>query len=302
MDVLNFFSKGKLLLTSEYFVLDGALALAVSTKVGQSLTVEKLNPNDNCIIWNAKHQDNLWLEVKLDLCTLKIISTNNEEATSFVQKLLNSILVLAPSFLGNFGSCFIETNLQFPANYGLGSSSTLINNIANWARVDAFQLNELALGGSGYDIAVAKENSSILYKNMPKREVEKVVFQPVFSDELLFIHLNQKQDSREGIKMYQAKEKNISLIEEFSSLTQKILQAKNIEEFSNDMEIHEQKLSSFLEIPTVKSQFFQDCPVFVKSLGAWGGDFVLSRKFPNYQQYFTSKGFTDIWDWADLVG
>ena len=39
----NFYSKGKLLLTGEYLVLDGAKALALPTKKGQSLLVEKNN-------------------------------------------------------------------------------------------------------------------------------------------------------------------------------------------------------------------------------------------------------------------
>ena len=41
MNATYFFSKGKLLLTSEYFVLDGALSLAIPTKLGQDLLVEK---------------------------------------------------------------------------------------------------------------------------------------------------------------------------------------------------------------------------------------------------------------------
>ncbi len=36
----TFRSNGKLLLTAEYLVLDGARAIALPTKLGQSLTVE----------------------------------------------------------------------------------------------------------------------------------------------------------------------------------------------------------------------------------------------------------------------
>ena len=31
----------------------------------------------------------------------------------------------------------VTTKLDFPKNWGLGTSSTLINNIAQWAQVDA---------------------------------------------------------------------------------------------------------------------------------------------------------------------
>jgi mevalonate kinase len=37
----TFYSNGKLLITGEYLVLDGAKALALPTKFGQNLTVEE---------------------------------------------------------------------------------------------------------------------------------------------------------------------------------------------------------------------------------------------------------------------
>ena len=39
---MEFYSNGKLLLTGEYLVLDGANAFAVPTKFGQNLIVEKI--------------------------------------------------------------------------------------------------------------------------------------------------------------------------------------------------------------------------------------------------------------------
>lgn len=68
------------------------------------------------------------------------------------------------------------------------------------------------------------------------------------------------------------------------------------------MLIHEQKISNFLEIPTVKARFFADCPVFVKSLGAWGGDFVMSSKFDGFKEYFWGKDFNTIFEWQDIIG
>ena len=37
-------------------------------------------------------------------------------------------------------------------------------NLAKWAGIDAFELNEISLGGSGYDIAVAMEGTPVLYQ------------------------------------------------------------------------------------------------------------------------------------------
>ena len=67
------------------------------------------------------------------------------------------------------------------------------------------------------------------------------------------------------------------------------------------MVLHENKLSKFIKIETVKEKYFKDCPVFVKSLGAWGGDFVLSAKFGDYKNYFLERGFDNIYEYNDLV-
>jgi len=91
------------------------------------------------------------------------------------------------------------------------------------------------------------------------------------------------------------------LINDYSKLTKKIVNSQNLEEFSNLMTIHEQNLSDFLGIPTVKEKYFQNCPSFVKSLGAWGGDFVLTSKFGDYIKYFNGLGFTKIFAWKDLI-
>ena len=39
MEKQTFYSNGKLLLTGEYLVLNGAVALAIPTKFGQTLTI-----------------------------------------------------------------------------------------------------------------------------------------------------------------------------------------------------------------------------------------------------------------------
>ena len=67
------------------------------------------------------------------------------------------------------------------------------------------------------------------------------------------------------------------------------------------MLIHEQKISNFLEIPTVKDRFFADCPVFVKSLGAWGGDFVLAISKENPTDYFKAKGFEVVIPYSKMI-
>ena len=295
------FSPGKLMLTSEYVAVDGALVLAIPTKLGQELFYTENEDRKSLIFWEAYHQNRLWLKATIDYKNWKILETNDSKASEFILKTLKNVQNLSEIKLKSDTSYHIKTNLQFPSDFGLGSSSTLMNNLAEWANIDPFILNEISLGGSGYDVAVAKEKSAVLYSRFPERVYETIDFQPNFKVELIFIHLNQKQDSREGISHYRSKPTSTELINDYSKLTKKIVNSQNLEEFSELMTIHEQKLSDFLETPTVKEKYFQDCPSFVKSLGAWGGDFVLASKFGDYQDYFKQRGFSKIFSWKDLI-
>lgn len=299
---MRIFSPGKLMLTSEYVAVDGALVLAIPTKLGQELFYTENEDRKSLIFWEAYHQNQLWLKSTIDYNNWKILETNDSKASEFILKTLKNVQNLSEIKLKSDTSYHIKTNLQFPSDFGLGSSSTLMNNLAEWANIDPFILNEISLGGSGYDVAVAKEKSAILYSRFPERVYETIDFQPSFKDELIFIHLNQKQDTREGISHYRSMPTSTELINDYSALTKKIVNSQNLEEFSELMTIHEQKLSDFLETPTVKEKYFQDCPSFVKSLGAWGGDFVLASKFGDYQDYFKQRGFSKIFSWKDLIG
>lgn len=295
------FSPGKLMLTSEYFAIDGALVLAVPTKLGQEFFFEEKEDGKSLILWEAYHQNTPWLKVVIDYKTWQILETNIPSSAEFITKTLQNVQQLSNSKFKTDLTYYLKTNLQFPADYGLGSSSTLMNNLAEWAEIDPFYLNTISLGGSGYDIAVAKEKSAVLFQSKPEIKYGKVDFNPSFKNELIFIHLNQKQDSREGINLYKSKKKSPELVSEFSDLTKKILLCNELESFSELMMIHEHKIADFLKISTVREKFFSDCPSFVKSLGAWGGDFVMSAKFGDYKNYFWEKGFPTVLEWENII-
>lgn len=295
------FSPGKLLLTSEYTVLDGALALAVPTKPGQEFFYEEKPDGNSTVHWEAYHQDKLWLSAEIDYQRWQVLDANIPESAAFILNVLKNVQKFSTEKFQSNSDYYLKTNLQFPPDFGLGSSSTLMNNLAEWANIDPFVLNEESLGGSGYDVAVAMEKSALLYQLFSERKIETLTYNPAFKDKLIFIHLNQKQDSREGIRLYRSKEKSADLIHFFSNITKQVVGADSINHFSELMTVHEARLSEFLGLPTVKEKLFPDCHVFVKSLGAWGGDFVMSRKFSGFEDYFSEKGFTTILNWDSLI-
>ena len=175
----TFYSNGKLLLTSEYLVLDGAKALALPTKFGQDLTVE--DGANQEIHWTSFDYDHdIWFESELSFHDIKAkVSFENQPEKTTLIRILHEAFLLHPNYLNNSDGYQIETQLGFPRKWGLGTSSTLINNIAQWLQIDAFTLLKNSFGGSGYDIACAQNDTAILYRlhdGQPK--IEKISFEP----------------------------------------------------------------------------------------------------------------------------
>jgi len=116
------------------------------------------------------------------------------------------------------------------------------------------------------------------------------------------LYLNQKQSSKTAITHYLNKQvkvgQNISAI---NQLTSQIVQTQNVTDFALLLEKHEVLLSKILEVQTVKEAYFSDFKGIVKSLGAWGGDFVLVVSKENPKAYFESKGFSTLLPFADMV-
>lgn len=303
----SFFSHGKLLLTGEYLVLDGAKALAIPTLKGQEMKVDML-PGSGNIHWTAKDVNgNIWLNFSFILQESHLIpvamgTLDTSPEVLVLKKILENALVLNPHFLNNQSDYEIITLLQFPNDWGLGSSSTLITNIANWAEVDAMTLFFNSFEGSGYDVAVAKEAAPIIYELENKNPKWKVVnFNPSFTNELYFVHLDKKQNSRDEIANYKAKTKPASAqIEHVSSLTTQTLECQNLEIFEKLMTEHETVISQILGIIPIKQRLFSDYPGGIKSLGAWGGDFILATG-KEAKTYFKNKGFDTVLSWKEMV-
>lgn len=306
----RFYSNGKLLITGEYVVLDGARALAVPAKFGQDLIVEPIKEPQ--LIWASfTSTGECWFEAIFDLPKLRLAQAtfnsaeegSNEKIAETLSDLLTEAKRLNPEFLNTDDGFVIKTHLTFPRDWGLGSSSTLINNIAQWAEVDPYTLLWNAFSGSGYDIACAKSDTPIFYQidnNSPI--IETSHFDPPFKERLFFVHLNQKQNSREGIARFKEKRGNISKeIDRISEISKEISITNEIQVFELLIKEHEEIISKIIELPTVKERLFPDYYGEIKSLGAWGGDFVLVTGNENTPDYFKQKGYSTILSYSEMV-
>ncbi len=297
------------MLTGEYLVLDGATALAVPAKFGQDLTVEHVEGNQ--LIWSSfTVTGECWFEAVFELPKIRLVNatfnSNQEGSNEFIAETLQGLLQEAKKinsdFLSSDQGLHIKTHLTFPRDWGLGSSSTLINNIAQWANVDPFTLLWNAFSGSGYDIACAMHNTSILYRLENKEPIVDLWdFNPSFKDQLFFIHLNQKQNSREGIQRYRGQKVRKELFDRISDLTFMMAKAEGLPQFEHFMKEHELLVSSIIQLPTVKESLFPDYFGEVKSLGAWGGDFVLATGDERTSDYFKRKGYGTVLPYSEMV-
>lgn len=300
----TFYSNGKLLITGEYLVLDGAKAFALPTKFGQNLIIEETE--GQIIHWKSVDRDgSIWFED-----TIPFLSIVRKERFDDAKNIKNTLIeILHEAYLMNTDFIIsskgytIRTELTFPKFWGLGTSSTLINNIAQWLEIDAFELLKRSFGGSGYDLACAQNNSPILYQLVNENPVvEKVNFNPDFTDKIFFVYLNKKQNSKSAIASYYGQQVNVqNTLETINSITKRVIEAITLKEFALAIQNHEIELSNILELPTVKEALFPEFDGVIKSLGAWGGDFVMCISIKNPTDYFMAKGFDTVIPYGEMI-
>jgi len=309
----HFYSNGKLLLTGEYVVLDGALSFALPTKYGQALTIKELD--SPVILWTSlDEKGETWFHTSLQLeffrnpeveipNEVENLFTSTDKVSKMLLKILLEAKRLNPNFLNGKMGYEVHTTLSFPRDWGLGSSSTLISNIAQWANVDPYALLSETFNGSGYDIACAQHNRPIIYQiKRGERFIKEIEFIPPFKDDLFFVHLNRKQNSREGITRYKKQEfDKETLINKISELTEECICCTEITRFKELMNIHELLLADILNLTPVKEKLFPDFEGSIKSLGAWGGDFVLAIGDKNTPEYFINKGYKTVIPFAKMI-
>ena len=310
----SYHSHGKFLLTGEYLVLKGALALALPLEFGQSLEVEGLESNNNQLRWEAFRPEGKWFSVTINRENLGVCSADDPDKAMRLSEILQAVKQLNPkAFEGN--DLRFTTRLDFDPNWGLGSSSTLIANLARWADVNPYELLKLTFGGSGYDIACATAEGPIYYQvktevpepvEGPSPLVKPIDFQPSFADHLFFIYQGQKQSSSKEIKAFLAQANPVGLqkdIEAVSEISRAVPKCENLDEFALLMQCHERIIARCIGQEPVQKRF-PDFEGVLKSLGAWGGDFILAATEWNESQvraYFKEKNMGVVFNYDNLV-
>jgi mevalonate kinase len=307
LDSKTWHSNGKLLLTGEFLVLEGAKALAVPINKGQDLLIQQKPTTDFPVLeWRAYEKDSPWFQATFHLPELVIIKTSDKKLAIDLQRLLAELQKMSSLFLDGSRSIQAESNLEFDREFGFGSSSTLVSNLAHWANIDPFLLQRTVLGGSGYDIACARSNKPLLYQLVNNEPViQEINLSFPFQKQLYFVYLGKKQRTSKSIEVFRQKAHySENEISEISEISENLHGLQKMDEFEYLLDTHEKIMATVLGIKPVKQRFFNDHKGIVKSLGAWGGDFVLiTRHIPeeDFKNYLKQKGFNTIYSWDELV-
>ncbi|NLC49697.1 MAG: hypothetical protein GX762_04930 [Bacteroidales bacterium] len=300
----KYHANGKLLITGEYLVLKGALALAVPLNKGQSLSVT--SSKEPGLNWRAKSLEGLWFEVKFDE-QLMILESTDYKKSENLQLMLRKAIEQNPSIPEKLNYCSVTTQLEFDVNWGWGSSSTLLHLLEQWLEIDPYRLMDETIGGSGYDIACAAANQPLFYRRTKGEhpQITAVSFHPPFIQQMGIVYLNKKQNSSTQVKSFlESTSHNEDLIKEISALSKEFTTVQELDRFMKLMQQHEKIIAKATGLTPVQQLLYPDYKGAIKSLGAWGGDFALflsEDSFTTNKQWFQSKGYPVVMPFEEVI-
>jgi len=284
-------------------VLKGAKALAIPTLKGQHLTVEESNKNQ--ITWRSlDQQGEEWLSVNFSTEKLNIEAASDMPLATKLQSILLYVADQKPELFSQ--ALNLSTQLDFDRSWGWGTSSSLISLLSQWSGVDGHDILKNTIGGSGYDVACAQAEGPIFFELDNDRPiVSKAPIPKFFIDNLYLVYLGKKQKSSDAISEFEKRgEVDEDLIRQVNRLTQMVAKSADLGTFCACLQELERLTGDFLNRQPVQEQFFKTLPGAAKSLGAWGGDFVLlATPWPQtkVEELCNDLGFSTVLNFKQTV-
>ncbi|TVR69266.1 MAG: hypothetical protein EA408_12815 [Marinilabiliales bacterium] len=328
----SWFSRGKLMLTGEYVVLKGAAALALPVKFGQGLEWWG-DRSSRKLEWDTFVKGEKWFSAVFTVSAngYEVESSSDAGRAGFIVKILNAAARLTHDPLPAGRA---ESSVGFDMGWGLGSSSTLISNIAWLFDVNPFALHFSVSRGSGYDIACARSDMPLVYRLENSRSMpvyRHVAFDPPFSGDLYFAYTGRKQDSAgsvDGFLSGAGKKKSVpdKVLNRISEITTAVTEVTDTDSFAGLLKEHDSLIRPYTgaEHPAgggfggtehlaggilagaehPARDIFAGFPGYVKPLGAWGGDFVMLTWKDGYRELkklLEQKGIDVVFPWDKII-
>ncbi|MFO8053812.1 MAG: GYDIA family GHMP kinase [Bacteroidales bacterium] len=286
-----FYSRGKFLLTAEYLVMAGADAIVLPLNKGQSLSCT--SHNDKHLLWISRYQEDIWFRAVFDPASFKIIESSDMERAIYISEILRTAATLSKK-VKTLENKKIITDLEFHPDWGMGSSSTLMVNLSQFFDIQAFEMHSKLSKGSGFDIAAAMSNFPFRYRlKKNKREIMPTPLPQLFYDHAFFVYTGQKADSNMAAEEFHQNKQDWKMpVKYINEISAQLTEVKSVTELSRIIGEHEAFLSDILGLPSPVKRF-ADYPYGMKSLGAWGGDFIMAihpRGKTEVEHYFKQKG------------
>ncbi len=316
----SFYAPGKILLVGEYTVTKGFEGLAVPVKSGQWMDVWEFDSPGNAedrFIFNALDSRGAsWFSESFDISNLKSNSLETNAVKSNVtdenfennESHLSKLLALVPESFWKSGKSYrFETRLEFDRSSGLGSSSTFVQLMSNYFKLDPFQVQDLVFGGSGYDVAIAAVQKPLIYwRNEQGVHFRQWKLNSELTKDWKVVFLGNKVNSRTSTSQVSDMLEDLSNDENYRMQIQKIIEivrdAQELMALETGIEMYQMFLSQLLGMVTPYTYFgVKPLPRGVcKWLGAWGGDMLLVNSVV-WDAYYSLWNGCEVKNWNDLV-
>ncbi len=274
------------MLAGEYLALYGLETFAFPVKYGQKLTVWESESEGSELKWSSiNYLGDTWFTAEIDTGSVLEKTTDNATVSGRICELIQTARDLNPKFLLK-GKYRVEIELEFDQAFGLGTSSTLVSLIAQWANVDALVLQEKVFGGSGYDAAVSRVQKPLIYWKSDKNKPNWALWQmdSELSKNWFLCFPGVKVNSRRSLKEVKEKLELIStdsfMMAQLDNILQQIKSSDTADAMELSLEIWQAFIAQSLGLKTA----YQNLKIdqikggLCKYLGAWGGDVILVNK------------------------
>lgn len=286
------------MLCGEYAVLCGALAIAFPTKFRQCMEVE-YRPGTGLIHWQSYDFEGFqWLRCSFhpdDDCSVHAL----KNVLQPIQAMLCCVRRHRPELMPADQDITFRVKASFRKEWGLGSSSALIANMARWSGVDPWELMQLSFPGSGYDVAVAFHGKALTYRLAEnERQIKFLEFVPAWLGDFRVVFTGKKVNSRDSVNENKSMFHKLEpFVAELDRIARGLLTAESCDEACVLLRNYESILADTLEMEP-GARLFPSYSGTIKSLGAWGGDAILVEyrqgEFEEVFQNLISFNFYDI--------
>ncbi|MDA8791846.1 hypothetical protein N9N67_01300 [Bacteriovoracaceae bacterium] len=243
-----------------------------------------------------------FFELTISLETLGRSQPGSSSSQVFFNDLLYAVKKLDQS---KFGAGEIVNRFNFHLKYGFGSSSTSIKNISSLFNIDPWKLYFSAVNGSGADLAATffSPGNIVLYTKDPLTMKQVTPQWDDIFEKSLFIYLGSKVSSKKEIDHLNFNSEN-KLISQIDNIIHQLFSVNSIDKFIPLLKKHEQLISLINGQEVIQEKLFSDFPGGIKSLGAWGGDYIwaISEKdLEDIKTYFKNKNYNQFYSYQELV-